>query len=313
MTTLTAPPDSPATRPGRRRRTRRPSRPCGAGGAFYLMVLPALALFLLFHTVPVLQGVYYSLTDYAGYGRYHFIGLDNYLHLFQDDRVWDSYLFTFRFAAVATVATNLLALAVALGLNGRIRFRTTLRGVFFVPNVLAILVVGYIFNYFFSNSLPYIGQKLGIGALSTSILADPDLAWVGVVVLAVWQAAAFNVIIYLAGLQTVPEDLYEAATLDGAGAWQRFRSVTLPLIGPFVTINMVLSMRNFLQVFDHIAALTQGGPGTSTTSVAYLIYTGGLAGGEYAYQTADAVVFFLCIVAVSVFQLRILQRREGSI
>ncbi|POX57330.1 sugar ABC transporter permease [Streptomyces sp. Ru71] len=310
MTTLTAPPRSPSASTGTRRRRLLP-RP--KGGAFYLMVIPALALFLLFHTFPVLQGIYYSLTNYAGYGRYHYVGLDNYLNLFQDNRIWDSYLFTFQFAVVATVLTNLIALAVALGLNGRIRFRNTLRGVFFIPNVLAILVVGYVFNYFFSNSLPYIAQKLGIGALSTSILADPDLAWVGVVILAVWQAVAFNIIIYLAGLQTVPEELYEAATLDGAGAWQRFRSVTLPLIGPFVTINMVLAMRNFLQVFDHITALTQGGPGTSTTSVAYLIYTGGLNGGEYAYQTANAVVFFLCIVVISIFQLRVLQRREGSV
>ncbi|MBZ4016576.1 sugar ABC transporter permease [Streptomyces purpurogeneiscleroticus] len=311
MTALTAPPRTASTDPGAPRRTGRSSR--FAGRAYYLMVLPALALFLLFHTFPVVQGMYYSLTNYAGYGRYTFVGPDNYLNLFQDSRIWDSYLFTFRFAAVATVLTNLIALAIALGLNGRIRFRNTLRGVFFVPNLLAILIVGYIFNYLFSDSLPYIAEKLGIGALSTSVLADPDLAWVGVAVLAVWQAVAFNVIIFLAGLQTVPEDLYEAATLDGAGAWQRFRSVTLPLIGPFVTINMVLALRNFLQVFDHIAALTGGGPGTSTTSVAYLIYNGGLNGGEYAYQTANAVVFFLCIVVISIFQLRVLQRREGSV
>lgn len=311
MTAVTAPPPSTSADPTPRRPRRRPpSRGCRA---YYVMVLPALALFLLFHTFPVLQGVYYSLTDYAGYGRYDFVGLSNYLDLFQDSRIWESYLFTFQFALVATVLTNLIALAIALGLNGRIRFRNTLRGVFFIPNVLAILIVGYIFNYLFSNSLPYIAEKLGIEALSTSILADPDLAWVGVVILAVWQAVAFNLIIYLAGLQTVPEDLYEAATLDGAGSWQRFRSVTLPLIGPFVTINMVLALRNFLQVFDHIAALTKGGPGTSTTSVAYLIYNGGLNGGEYAYQTANAVLFFICIVVISIFQLRILQRREGSV
>ncbi|MGW0185996.1 carbohydrate ABC transporter permease [Streptomyces sp. NPDC003362] len=310
MAAVTAPPRTAPAGPGGPARSG-PRR--STGRAYYLMVLPALALFLAFHTFPVLQGMYYSLTDYAGYGRYDFVGLDNYVSLFQDSRVWDSYVFTFRFAVVATVLTNLIALAVALGLNGRIRFRNTLRGVFFVPNVLAILIVGYVFNYLFSNSLPYIAGKLGIDALSTSILADPDLAWVGVVALAVWQAVAFNVIIFLAGLQTVPEELYEAATLDGAGAWQRFRSVTLPLIGPFVTINMVLSLRNFLQVFDHIAALTKGGPGTSTTSVAHLIYNGGLNGGEYAYQTANAVVFFLCIIAISIFQLRVLQRREGSV
>jgi raffinose/stachyose/melibiose transport system permease protein len=193
-----------------------------------------------------------------------------------------------------------------------VRFRTALRGVFFIPNVLAILIVGYIFNYLFANSLPAVAQALGIEALSTNILADPDLAWLGVVAVAVWQAAAFSVIIYLAGLQTISDDVREAATIDGAGAWRRFASIVFPLIAPFFTINMVLSLKNFLQVFDHIVALTNGGPGTATTSVSLLIYSGGLEGGEYAYQTANAIVYFLVIVAVSIVQLRVLQRREPN-
>ncbi|MGI5268401.1 carbohydrate ABC transporter permease [Nonomuraea sp. CA-218870] len=280
--------------------------------AFYWMVIPALVLFAVFHTVPVLQGFYYSLTDSPGYGDHAFVGLRNYLNLLRDDRVLDAYVFTFQFAIVATFLTNAIALAIALGLNARIRLRTTLRGVFFIPNVLAILIVGYIFNYLFANALPAVAQALGITALSSNILVNPDLAWLGIVVVAVWQAVAFNVIIYLAGLQTIPGDVREAATVDGAGAWRQFRSIVFPLIAPFFTINMVLSLKNFLQVFDHIVALTNGGPGTATTSVSLLIYQGGLEGGEYAYQTANAVVYFLVIVAVSVFQLRVLQRREMS-
>ncbi|WP_326755207.1 sugar ABC transporter permease [Streptomyces hirsutus] len=289
----------------------RPSRPRTAR-SYYWMVLPALVLFFLFHTVPVLQGIYYSLTDYTGYGTYKFIGLKNYLNLFQDEKVWHSYVFTFQFALVSTVLANVIALAIALGLNARIKFRTAIRGVFFVPNILAILIVGYIFNYLFSNSLPYLGKQLGIDWLAGSVLADPDHAWLGIVAVAVWQAVAFNVIIYLAGLQTIPAELYEAATVDGAGPWQRFRAITLSLIAPFLTINMVLSLKNFLQVFDQIVALTGGGPGTSTQSVSFLIYTNGFQGGEYAYQTANAVVYFAVIVLVSIVQLRILQRREVS-
>ncbi|MDT0381273.1 sugar ABC transporter permease [Streptomyces sp. DSM 42041] len=312
MTVLTDPKAAPETTPAREAAPAPRRRP-RTEAAYYWMVLPALALFLLLHTTPVLRGIYYSFTDFAGYGSYEFVGLTNYLNLFEDARIAESYLFTFQFAAVATVLTNVVALAVALGLHARIRFRATLRGVFFTPNVLSILIVGYVFNYLFTYSLPAIGEHLGIDALSTSILADPDLAWVGVVILAVWQAAAFNIIIYLAGLQTVPEDLHEAATLDGAGPWQRFRSVTLPLIAPFVTINTVLSLRNFLQVFDHVEALTAGGPGSATTSVSYLIYKGGFKGGEYAYQTANAVLFFAVIVLISVFQMRLLQRREVNL
>ncbi|MBL1065971.1 carbohydrate ABC transporter permease [Streptomyces sp. 7-21] len=278
--------------------------------AYYWMVLPALALFFFLHTLPVLQGIYYSFTDFAGYGDYDFVGLRNYVNLFRDDGIWESYLFTVQFAVTATILTNVIALALALGLNARIRFRTTLRAIFFVPNVLAILIVSYVFNYLFSHSLPYLAGKLGIGWLSEPMLADPDRAWIPIVIVAVWQAVAFNVIIFLAGLQTIPGELHEAALMDGAGPWQRFRSITLPMIMPFVTINMILALKNFLQVFDQVVALTNGGPGTSTTSVSFLIYNMGFLGGEYSYQTANAVLYFLLIIAISLFQLRLLRSRE---
>ncbi len=282
-------------------------------GAFYWMVLPGFVLFMVFHTLPVLQGVYYSFTDSPGYGESNWVGLSNYLALFGDDRVRAAYWFTFRFAVVATILVNAIALALAVALNGKIKFKNTLRGVYFIPNVLAILVIGYVFNYLFTASLPAIATELGIERLSTSILADPELAWVGIVVLAVWQAVAFNIIIYIAGLQTVPGDLYEAASIDGASAWRQFRSITFPMIAGFFTINMVLSLKSFMQVFDHIVAMTNGGPGTATESVGLLIYKGGFQGGEYGYQIANAVVFMVVIVVFAVVQLRVLQRREVSL
>ncbi|WP_258723480.1 carbohydrate ABC transporter permease [Cellulomonas sp. NS3] len=294
---------APAHRPDRNRIPR----------TFYWMVLPAVVLFLVFHTVPVLQGVFYSFTDSPGYGDWSFVGLENYVALFADPQVRAAYGFTFRFALLATILVNAIALAVAIGLNGKIKWKNTLRGAYFVPNVLSILVIGYVFQYLFSGSLPAIATALGIDRLSTSILADPQLAWVGILVLAVWQATAFNIIIYLAGLQTVPGELYEAASLDGASSWRQFRSITFPMIAGFFTINMVLALKSFLQVFDHIIALTNGGPGTSTQSVGVLIYRGGFQGGEYGYQLANAVLFMIVIVAFAVVQLRVLQRREVSV
>ncbi|MHA7209728.1 carbohydrate ABC transporter permease [Arthrobacter sp. MDT1-65] len=279
---------------------------------FYLMVLPALALFAVFHTVPLLTGMFFSLTNYAGYGEWSFVGLRNYVNLFGDDRIYGAYGFTFLFAIVSTVAVNLIALSIAIALNGRIRFKTGFRGIFFIPNILSILIVGYVFNYLFSNSVPAIADALGITSLTTSILASPDTAWIGVVILSVWQAAAFNIIIYLAGLQTIPTELYEAAALDGASPWKQFTSITFPMIGAFFTINMVLSLKNFLQVFDQIVSLTAGGPGTSTESISLLIYRGGFQGGEYGYQTANAVIYLFVIIAISFIQLRVLQRREAS-
>lgn len=281
--------------------------------AVYLMVLPAVLLFFTFHTVPVLQGIFYAFTDSPGYGTWDFVGWSNFVALFGDQRILDSYWFTAKFAIAATVLVNVIALAIAVGLNGRIKFRNTLRGIYFLPNVLAILIVGYVFQYLFTNSLPAIGQALGVDALSSSLLADADKAWIGILVLAVWQAVAFNIILYLAGLQTVPPELYEAAALDGAGSWRKFRSITFPMIAGFFTINVVLSLKGFLQVFDHIIAMTGGGPGTATESVSVVIYKGGFQGGEYGYQVANSVIFMIVIVAFAVFQLRILQRREVSL
>lgn len=179
-----------------------------------------------------------------------------------------------------------------------------------MPNILSILIVGYIFNFIFSQLIPTIAEKLGIDSLTTNILGDQDLAWIGIVIVAVWQAVAFNTILYLAGLVTIPADLYEAANIDGANIWKRFWHITFPMIAPFFTINMVLAMKNFLMVFDQIMAMTGGGPGQATESIALLIYRGGFEGGEFAYQSANAVIYFIVIVVVSVIQIRFLQRRE---
>ena len=280
--------------------------------AFYWMAVPALLLFVTLHTGPVLTGVFFSLTDYAGYGKWNFVGLQNYLSLFKDDRVLTSYGFTFLFAITTTVIVNVLALGIAMLLNAKIKFQTAFRGLFFIPNVLAILVIGYVFNFIFSNSLPLLGQSLGIDWLSTSILANEDLAWLGIVGVSAWQSIAFSTILYLAGLQTIPAELYEAAGLDGASYWRQFSSITFPMIGAFFTINMVLALKGFLQAFDQIVALTGGGPGTSTESVAMVIFRGGFQGGEFGYQMANSVVYLLVIVAVSLIQLRTLQRKEAD-
>ncbi|ALC83557.1 MULTISPECIES: carbohydrate ABC transporter permease [Bacillus] len=278
---------------------------------FYLILtLPALLLFIIFHTFPVLQGMYYSFTNYAGFGSYEFVGLKNYFLVFQDERVLKSYLFTFQFAIVSTVLVNALSLLIAIGLHKINRLKTFFRGIYFIPNILSVLIVSYIFNYIFANILPEIGTSLGIDGLSKNILGDPNLAWIGIVVVAVWQSIAFNTILYLAGLQTVDEDIYEAAEIDGANGWRKFWKITFPLIAPFFTINMVLAMKGALMVFDQVVALTGGGPGTATESISYLIYKGGFASGQFAYQSANAVIYFIVLATISILQIKLLQKRE---
>ena len=278
-----------------------------------LMTAPALVLFVVFNTVPLITGAIYSFTNYRGYGSFEFVGLRNYTDLFGDARVGNSYLFTFKYAVVGTVLVNVISLLLALGLNGRIKFRSALRGLYFLPNILGGLVVGYIFGFFFTYILPAIGAAAGAGFLESSILSSEKYAWTGVLAVGVWQAVAMNTIIYISGLQTIPADIYEAGMIDGVTPWQKFRRLTLPMLMPFVTTNLVLSTKNMLMVFDQIMALTKGGPAQSTESISYLIYKNGMDGGQFGFQSANAVVFFGVILTISVFQLIAANRKEEQL
>ncbi|MCI9217156.1 MAG: sugar ABC transporter permease [Dorea sp.] len=273
---------------------------------FLLITVPVLALFFCFNTLPLIKGLMYSFTNFKGFGSYDWVGMRNYADLFTDARVGKSYLFTFKFALVATILTNVIALLLALGLNGKIRAKSALRGVYFVPRILGGLVVGYIFGYIFTYILPAITG-------GSSMLSNTGTAWIAIVIVAAWQSIAQTTLIYISGLQTVPEDVYEAGAIDGATGWKSFKELTFPLIIPFFSINMVLSMKDFLMVFDQIMALTKGGPAQSTESISYLIYNNGMDGGQFGFQSANAVIFFIVIVAISVFQLNFTGKKEEQL
>ncbi|GAA1390634.1 sugar ABC transporter permease [Luteococcus peritonei] len=277
---------------------------------YLAMLIPAFVLFTALLMVPFLTGLFYTFTNFKGYGEWRWIGLSNYTSLLKDNVIWQSYAFTFTYALVATVLINVIALALALFLNEKIKGQTFWRGLFFLPNILPVLIVSYIFGYLFTNNLPELGEKLGIEVLSTSLLANEKYAWLAIVLVGVWQAVAYNTIIYLSGLQTIDDSVYEASAIDGASSWNRLLHITLPLIIPFMGINMVLSFKGSLGVFDQIVALTGGGPGTSTQSISFLIFKNGFQGGEYAYQTANGIIYFLIVVLISVAQLRFFQSQE---
>ncbi|WP_455139107.1 carbohydrate ABC transporter permease [Thermophilibacter sp.] len=273
---------------------------------FLLILIPVLILFVAFNTFPLLTGFFYSFTDSKGYGAFEMVGLQNYIDLFSDARVGNSYLFTFKVAVVSTILVNVISLVLAIGLSSKIKFKSALRGLYFVPRILGALVVGYVFSYFFTYIVP--------AATGTeSILASSDWAWVAIVVVLVWQACAQTTIIYITGLSSVPEDVYEAGALDGATGWDKFRYLTFPLIMPSVTTNMVLVMKDMLMVFDQIVSMTSGGPAQSTESISYLIYNNGLSGGQFGFQCANAVIFFVLIAVVSIVQTRFLNSKEEQL
>ncbi len=280
---------------------------------YYIYVGILATLFFIFHTIPFLRGVLYSFTDWKGYGDWNFVGLRNYLHMFSDADTGNAYLFTFKFAVIATILVNVISLILACALNAKIKFKNTIKAFYFLPYMLGSLIVGFIFNYIFANLIPQLGKSLGIQAFkrkhpwyqscdmgnSSPLLYGPDVH--------------FNTLIYIAGLQSIDTDVYEAADLDGATGFRRFHKITFPLLAPSFTINMVLSAKGYLMVYDQIMAMTEGGPGTSTTSIAVLIYKKGFGGGQFAYQSANAVMLFIVVVLISVFQLRILEKREEKL
>ena len=281
---------------------------------FLLITIPIVALFFCFNTLPLIKGVIYSFTNFKGYGSFDWVGLRNYQDLFTDSRVGGSYLFTFKLAIVATIVTNVISLILALGLNSKIKFKSAFRGAYFIPKCSRSVGCRiYFLITFFTYILPAFGEMLGSKTLSSSMLSSTKLAWIAVVIVCAWQSIAMNTIIYISGLQTVPEDVYEAGAIDGATGWNKFRHLTFPLIIPFFSINMVLCVKNFLMVFDQIMALTKGGPAQSTESISYLIYNNGMSGGQFGFQSANAVIFFIVIVVISVLQMTITGKKEEQL
>ena len=271
---------------------------------FYLFLVPSLVLFTLAITVPAVMGITLSFTNSAGFGAFEFTGLTNYIALFSDPAILSSYGFTIGFALVTVLVVNVLAFLLAVGLTSKIRGKIAMRAVFVLPMVISGIVIAYVFNFLFSNSLPQLGQAMGLGPLQESLLANPDLAWVTIVVVTAWQAIPSALLIYIAGILSIPGEVYEAAAMDGASPTRRLLSITLPLVAGYVLINIVIGFKNFLNAYDIIVGLTNGGPGTATRSVAMTIFSG-FSGGDYAYQMANATIFFLIAVVLALLQLRL--------
>lgn len=276
---------------------------------YYLFLLPSLVLFTLAITVPGVIGIFFSFTDSIGIGDWSFNGLTNYIALFSDPAILQSYLFTFGFSVATVIVVNVVAFLLAVGLTARIRFKTGLRTIFVIPMVISGIIIAYVFNFLFSNSVPTVGGALGIPWLATSLLANPDLAWVAIVIVTAWQAIPGTLLIYIAGLLSVPGDVYEAADLDGASKAQQLFRITVPLVAGYVVINVILGFKGFLNAYDIIVGLTNGGPGTATRSIAMTIIAG-FNGGDYAYQMANATIFFIVAILISLLQLSLTRGRN---
>jgi raffinose/stachyose/melibiose transport system permease protein len=278
---------------------------------FGFMVLPGTALYIMFFIVPIIWGIYYSFTNYNGIARKeNFVGLDNYINGFKNPRFLGSLNFTLRYALCLIVFISLLSLCLALLLNRKFAPRKYVRAVFFLPAVLSGLTVGIVFDQLYARALPVIGKFFEIGTPALNVLSRKNTAFWGVLFVHVWQGLSIPTVLFLAGLQVIPDDLIEAAMIDGANKLQRFRQITLPFIMPIISIVLVLSLKSGLMVFDYIMAMTAGGPGGSTESLAFLIYNHGFVERKFSTAIAEAVMMAVLICGISFVQISWTNKRR---
>ncbi|OCT12862.1 hypothetical protein A8709_21255 [Paenibacillus pectinilyticus] len=279
-----------------------------------LFILPALLIFSIFIVIPMMSSVYYSLTNWNGLDpAISFIGLDNYRKLLHDSEVWIALKNTIVFAVLVTIFQNVLSLLLALLVDGSRWYYRYLRVVYLIPALLSALAIGYIWSYLYNPVFGIINtvlEDIGLGQLAQDWLGDPKWSMYSIVFTNIWQWAGITMIIYMAGLQAIPADLYEAANIDGSNKWQTFTRITFPLIAPAFTINMMISIIGSFKVFDIIYVMTKGGPGTTTESLAILLYKKAFNFNEMGYGTSIAIVMFLIILVISIFQLSFLRKRE---
>jgi len=278
-----------------------------------LIVWVGIGLYALMSIIPIFLAFYYSLTNLnLLYPASDFIWFDNYIKLFNDFAFKRSLSVTFKLSVAITVAVNAFGLLIAMMLNYNDRFHSILRTLFFIPQVLSAVIVSFIWKIILTDRglLNAMLQQVGLIEKPIHWLGLPDMATFSIGLVVTWQLIGFSTVIYLASLQGVPDDLKEAAHIDGANRRQQFMHVTWPLIAPGVTINMVLMMIIAFKLFDQVAVLTAGGPGGATETLSYYIVRMGFTNNRTGYASAMAVVLFIIIATISGVVVGYLKRRE---
>ena len=280
-----------------------------------LYTLPAVALTVLTIYAPFVMSGYYSLTQWDGISKAPvFIGLENFGRIFAGSPEFlHALFFTGKYAFVFIVLSNVLALMLAVALTRKFRLANFLRGMFFVPYIMSMTIVGFIWKFIFTQGFMELGEITGWAVWNFSWLGMGGLAFWSVAVVGVWQSLGFYIVLYIAGLAAVPGDVLEAASSDGAGPWQRFFRVVLPLLGPSVTTCVFMALTNSLKVFDIILALTKGGPGGATYSATLEIYREAFQNNHYGLGSAKAIVFFVIVLILTQLTLKVFERREAGL
>jgi multiple sugar transport system permease protein/raffinose/stachyose/melibiose transport system permease protein len=279
-----------------------------------VLVGPPLLLYLVFAVLPILVAAWFSLTDWDGIRRtVGFVGLDNYARMAGDPEVHRAFLVTAVLAIVATLAVNLIAIPAAVLLSHNDAITRVYRSAIFFPLVLSPIVVGFLWQSVLSTTGLLNALLREFDMKPVPWLGQPTLAVASIAFVTIWQSLGFTTILYLAALRTIPDDLYEAARIDGAGPWAQFRHVTFPLLAPALTVNVVLLMIFFMRLYEYVLVMTQGGPVGSTQTAAYLLVIQAFERARYGYGSAIAIVMLLVVGAIALGLVAGLRRRERSV
>lgn len=277
--------------------------------SFFIITLPALLLYSFFYIYSVILGFYYSTTDWDGLSRvYNFVGLENFKKLLNNKAFFNSVGITLRYAVLMVIFTIVVAMIMAVSLNSMKRFKTFFKSIFFFPALISSVAIALIWDQIFIRALPNIAHVFGLDTLA-SPLGSKQWALYAVLFVNLWQSLAMPTVIFIAGLQTIPDELYESAVIDGASMLDQFRFVTLPYLVPTITVNAILTLKSGITAFDYAKALTNGGPARSTMLVGIKIYIDAFGESpKFSIANAESVLLFLVIAVLSVVQLSISSR-----
>ncbi|MGN7940812.1 MULTISPECIES: carbohydrate ABC transporter permease [Bacillaceae] len=278
-----------------------------------LFVLPAFVFYLIFLFIPTVGAGIYSFTDWNGLNQsYNFVGISNYIEAFQDDKAFrHSFIFTLKYTIFVFIIQNVVALFLALLIESRRKSKGFFRTIFFMPNMISLIISSFMFSFIFTNVFPELSKQAVFSILDQSWIGDPKVSFYSILIVSLWQGIGYMMVIYMAALQGVPKQLKEAAMIDGANIFQRVTHVILPMIMHAITICSFLTLNGAFKVFDVVYALTQGGPGTSTQVMALNIYEEAFSNNfRFGYANAKAMILFLVVLVITLIQVSVLKRKE---
>ncbi|OBZ09979.1 MULTISPECIES: carbohydrate ABC transporter permease [Bacillales] len=272
---------------------------------------PTLFAFLAVMIIPFLYGIYLTFTNWDGISTTSsLVGFANYVSVFKDAVFWKSFMLTLKYVFISVGLINVVAFLLAFVLSSGLKGQSLFRAGFFIPNLVGGIVLGFVWQFIFSNVIVYLGKELSIPLFSASWLADPNKAFWSMIIVTVWQYAGYMMVIYVAGLMNVPKDILEAASIDGASLWTKMRKMILPLMVPSFIVCIFLSLQRCFMVYDLNLSLTKGGPFKSTEMVSMHVYEKAFLSRDYGVGQAEAFVLFLLVATITIAQVYFSKKLE---